>query len=324
MKVVVTGAAGHIGGNLVRALLARGVKPRVVVRSDRRALEGLDVEVVDGDVRDPASLERAFAGAERVFHLAAHISISPGEEELVQAINVRGVKNVVEACLSQRVKRLIHFSSIHALTSDPVDTPVDEARPLADDSPLTYDRSKAGGERAIQAGIARGLDAVVVNPTGVIGPHDYRPSRMGEVFLALYHRKMPGLVAGGFNWVDVRDVVDGALAAAERGRAGERYLLSGHRLTIRELAGLVEEVTGRRAPKIVSPMWLARASAPVATWIAIKSGKRPLFTSASLAALRNHKLVSHDKASRELGYQPRPARDTISDTFAWFKEAHAL
>ncbi|HEY7954220.1 MAG TPA: NAD-dependent epimerase/dehydratase family protein, partial [Polyangia bacterium] len=188
MKVVVTGAAGHIGGNLTRALIARGERPRVLVRSDRRALDGLDVEVVDGDVRDRASLERAFDGAERVFHLAAHISISPGEEELVEAINVRGVKNVVEACLARGVKRLIHFSSIHALASEPTGTPVDESRPLAADSPLTYDRSKAGGEREVRAGIERGLDAVVVNPTGVIGPHDYRPSRMGEVFLSLYRR----------------------------------------------------------------------------------------------------------------------------------------
>lgn len=324
MNVVVTGAAGHIGGNLVRALIARGEKPRVMVRRDRRALAGLDVEMVEGDVRDRASLTRAFAGAERVFHLAGHISISPSEAALVEEVNVGGARNVAEACREAGVKRLIHFSSIHALSPDPQDTPVDEARPLAERSDLPYDRSKARGEKEILAGVERGLDAVIVNPTGVIGPLDFRPSRMGEVLLALYHGKLPGLVEGGFNWVDVRDVTEGALAAAERGRVGERYLLSGHRLEMRELGALVEEVTGKKAPRFVSPMWLARAGAPIATFFAERGGKRALFTTASLKALRNHKIVSHDKASRELDYQPRPVRDTIADTFAWFREASML
>src|SRR5262245_3655090 len=247
-RVVITGASGHIGANLVRALVERGIRPRVLVHDDRRALEGLDVETIAGDVLDPASLAAAFDAADIVYHLAARISIVGSDELQTRAVNVEGTRNVVKVCLRARGGRLVHFSSIHALSTQPVDEPVDETRPLTGHAPAPhYDRSKADGEREVLAGVARGLDAVILNPTGVIGPHDYGPSHMGEVFLDLFHRRLPGLVVGGFDWVDARDVVAGALAAADRGRCGERYLLSGHRATIHELALLVEELTGRRA-----------------------------------------------------------------------------
>jgi dihydroflavonol-4-reductase len=297
----------------------------VVVHHDDRALAGLDVERVSGDLMSVESLTAAFSGCGLVFHLAAKISIDPREDDLLGTINVKGPENVAAACLAARVERLVHFSSIHALSSQPPEREIDETRePTRPDYPVAYDRSKAAGEAAIRAAVARGLDAVIVNPTGVIGPFDYRPSPMGEVFLDLYHRRLPGIVEGGFNWVDVRDVVSSAIAAAERGRTGERYLLSGHWMSVRELAALASEITGVGAPRLVSPMWLARASAPLATAVARMVGKRPLFTSASLHALRNHRLINHAKATRELGHQPRPLRDTITDIYAWFRETGQL
>ena len=324
MRIAVTGATGHIGGNLVRALIARGDEVRALVHDDERALDGINVEKIRVDVRDLAGLEKAFAGCERVFHLAARISIAPGDADQVHAVNVEGTQNVVEACLRQKVKRLIHFSSIHALSPEPRDGTVDETRPLAKESWLPYDRSKAGGELEIQKGISRGLDAVTVNPTAVLGPHDYKPSPMGSVLLDLYRRKLPALLDGGFDWVDVRDVVAGALAAAEKGRTGERYLLGGQRRTIYQLAETVEEVTGSKPPMFVAPMWLARASAPFATGFARLLGKPPRLTAESLHALRNHQMVSHDKASRELGYSARPLKETVSATFDWFKQANVV
>jgi dihydroflavonol-4-reductase len=324
MRIAVTGATGHIGANLVRALVLRGDQVRALVHDDERALDGLGVEKVNVDIRDLAGLERAFAGCDQVFHLAARISIAPGDGDEVHAVNVEGTRNVVEACLRQKVKRLIHFSSIHALSPEPRDAAVDETRPLAKESWLPYDRSKAAGELEIQRGIARGLDAVTVNPTAVLGPHDYKPSPMGTVLLDLYHRRLPALLDGGFDWVDVRDVVSGALAAAEKGRTGERYLLSGQRRTISELAKTVEEVTGSRPPMFVSPMWLARASAPFAAGFARLLGKPPRLTAESLHALRNHQLVSHDKAVRELGYSARPLKETVSAAFDWFKQANVV
>jgi dihydroflavonol-4-reductase len=210
------------------------------------------------------------------------------------------------------------------LASHPVAQALDEQRPLADDRALPYDRSKAAGERLVREAAARGLDAIVLNPTAVLGPHDYGPSAMGQVLLDLYHGRLPALIDGGFDWVDVRDVVAGALAAADRAPPGARYLLGGERRSVRELATLCTRVTGRPSPRLTSPMWLARIGAPFATAAARLRGSRPLFTSASLHALRNHRLVSHDKAVRELGYRARPLEETVEAAYGWFREAGAL
>jgi dihydroflavonol-4-reductase len=325
MRIAVTGAAGHIGNNLVRALNERGIQPRVVVHEDVRGLEGLDVEQVKGDLLDAASLARAFEGCERVFHLAAFVSIDARDDARVATINVDGPRNVTEACLRAKVKRLVHFSSIHAFSVDPVDAPIDETRaPTSPEYPIAYDRSKAAGERVVRDAVARGLDAVIVNPTGVIGPYDYRPSPLGQVFLDLYHRRLPGLVEGGFNWVDVRDVASAALAAAERGRTGEGYLLAGEWVSVPDLARMAERATGVKAPRIVSPMWLARASAPLLTAFARAAGRRPLYTAASLTALRGHRHISNDKARRELGFDPRPTEEMVRDVYDWFRSRGLL
>ncbi len=326
MKIAVTGATGHVGANLVRTLVEGGHQVRALVhRGNKRGLEEVGCTFVDGSLDDAGSLVRAFDGCERVFHLAARISIVPGDEELVRAVNVDGTGNVVAACEKVRIGRLVHFSSIHALSPDPHDQPIDETRALTSSPRMPpYDRSKAEAERLVQAGIGRGLDAIIVNPTAILGPHDYGPSAMGRVLLDLYHRKLPALVDGGFDWVDVRDVVAGALTAADRAPTGARYLLSGARKTVAELAGLVHEITGVRPPRLGSPMWLERVGAPFATAVARVAGKQPLYTRHSLHALRNHQLVSHDKATRELGYAPRPLVETLTAAYDWFRAHGAL
>ncbi|MBI5538341.1 MAG: NAD-dependent epimerase/dehydratase family protein [Deltaproteobacteria bacterium] len=325
MRIALTGATGHVGANLVRRLVELGHDVRALVHEDRRALEGVAVQAVPGDLLDVDSLVKAFSGADQVFHAAVRISIASGDEKLVHDTNVIGTRNVVEACVRAGVKRLIHFSSIHALSSTPVDQLIDESRPLASGSGLLpYDRSKSEAEQQVQAGVAKGLDAVILIPTGVLGPHDYRPSAMGQVLLDLALGRLPGLVDGAFNWVDVRDVIEGAIRASERCAAGERVLLSGHRKSLREIAVAVEHETGRKAPWFVSPMWLARASAPLVTAFARMTGKPPRVTTESLHALRNHKLISHDKATRLLDYHPRPFEETIAASIAWFKSAGAI
>jgi dihydroflavonol-4-reductase len=321
----VTGASGHVGANLVRALLEAGRPVRAIVHDDTAGIDGLPVERIEGDVRDVASLKLAFAEVDVVFHLASKITIGTDDPVLVRAINIGGARNVVEACLDAKVRRLVHFSSIHALSSEPADQVIDETRPPATGSVLPlYDVTKSEGEREVSAGVARGLDAVILNPTAVLGPHDYAPSRMGAVLLDLYHRRLPALVQGGFNWVDVRDVVRGAMAAEQKGRRGERYLLSGEWRTVAELAMVVEQTTQVKAPPFVVPMWVARLGVPFASATRRFTGKRPLFTSDSLSALRRHRWISHEKATRELGYQPRPLTETIADTFAWFRQAGRL
>jgi dihydroflavonol-4-reductase len=323
MTVVVTGANGHVGANLVRALLAEGRSVRALVYHSRRALQGLEVELVEGDVRDFASLQRGFEGAEVVYHLAAHISIRMNEWPLVEAINVLGTRNVVEASLQGGIRRLVHFSSIHAFNEQPHDKPVDESRPLKiPESPdiAPYDRSKAAGEREVRQGIARGLDAIIINPTAIVGPHDYYPSHFGQAILSLAQGNLPVLVPGGFNWVDVRDLIAGAMRAEREAPTGAKYLLSGHWLSVADVAALITELTGVRAPYVVCPIWLARLGLPFSMTFARLTGTRPLYTKVSLDSLLAYRYISHDKATRELAYHPRPFRETLLDTLRWFEE----
>ena len=323
MTVVVTGAAGHLGANLVRALLARGRAVRAIDRTDNwRPIDGLDVERLEGDIRDLEFLRRAFAGADVVYHAAGYISLRMDEWQLSESINVAGVRNVVQACRDAHVRRLVHFSSIHALKQEPLELPVDEARPLVclEDHNPPYDRSKAAGEAEVRRGVEQGLDAIIVNPTGIIGPHDYRPSFFGRVLLTMGRGAMPALVDAGFDWVDVRDVVEGAMRAEAQAPAGARYILSGHWVSVPALAALLAEITGKRPPRLVAPLWLAHLAAAVAAPFSRLSAQPPFFTPVSLMALRSNRHISHDRASRELGYQPRPFRETLQDTFRWFRE----
>ncbi len=321
MRVAVTGGTGHIGANLVRSLLDAGHSVRVLIHESTAALEGLQVERVSGDVRSLETLRELFAGIEVAYHLAGRISVDGDNGGLVQEINVEGTRNVVTAALECKIRRLLHTSSIHAYDMTP-GTPVTEASPKAS-SPghSAYDRSKAVGEEQVRQGIEQGLDAVIVNPSAVIGPNDFRPSRMGTFFLMAHQRKLPALIEGGFDWVDVRDVCSSMMSAIETGSAGENYNLTGHYATVKELAGLCERVTGVAAPRFSTPQWLARIGAPFAALGARALHREPLYTPESLAALRSERSAPHDKARRELGHDPRPLRQSVEDTYLWFRNA---
>jgi dihydroflavonol-4-reductase len=326
MIVAVTGATGHIGANLVRALIGQRRQVRALIHNSHEALDGLEIDLAQGDVGDPYTLTRAFTGAEVVYHLAAVISLSMNDWPEVEAVNVTGTRNVVEACLKCGVRRLVHFSSIHALVQEPLNKPVDELRPLVDSQGCPpYNRSKAAGEKEIREGIEQGLDAVILNPTAVVGPHDYQLSHFGEVLLAMARGRLPALVKGGFDWVDVRDVIQGALQAEQQAPIGAKYLLSGHWATVQDLAGLTEEILGTPAPRFVCPTWLARSSAPAVSVFNNLTGNRQLYTSVSIRALSQcNRNISHERATRELGYHPRPLRETLADTFRWFQDTGSL
>ena len=324
MTVAVTGASGHIGANLVRAVLKEGGAVRAVVHRETAGLDGLDVERVRADVRDAAALQRAFEGAEVVYHLAGIITFKSRRDEGAESVNVGGTRNVVAACQACNVKRLVHFSSIHAFSAYPRDKVVDETRPRCGPGAAAYDRSKADAEDVVMAAVEDGLDAIVVNPTGVIGPCDFHGSAMGRVLLDLYRGRLPAMVQGGFNWVDARDVCVGAMAAAESGRTGQQYLLAGHYLTIGELAARVAALSGEQKRPWTIPLALARAVVPLAALQGALTGRPPRFTKVSLDALCNHQRVSHEKARRELGYAPRPIETTLKDTFDWFRKQGIL
>ena len=321
MTTVVTGAAGHVGANLVRMLLDRGEPVRAVVRRSTAALEGLPVERVTADVCDPASLLRAFEGARCVLHLASLISITGDRDGRVFATNVAGARNVARAARAAGVERMVHVSSIHAFRQDPLHEPIDEGRARVEGpGHPAYDRSKAAGEAEVLAEVAAGLDAVIVNPTAIIGPHDYGPSRMGRFIQQVATRKLPALVPGGFDWVDVRDVCDGILAAAERGRTGENYLLSGQWRPVEQVARLVTELAGVPLPPTV-PLWAAHVGAPFIELWGRARGSEPLYTRESLAALAANRTIRNDKARRELGYAPRPPEDAFEAAYRWFVDA---
>jgi len=323
MTDLITGASGHIGANLVRALIAKGRPPRCLIHINTRALDGLDVEKITGDIRDLDSLNGAFKGVDTVYHLAGHISITNNGWEDLKETNILGTRNIVTSCLKNGIRRLVYFSSIHAFKREPVDRPVDETNPLVNgENNAPYDRSKAAGEKEVRRGIEEGLDAVILNPTSVIGPYDFQLSHMGEALLLMAQGKLPALIEGGFDWVDVRDVVEGAIQAEKLAPLGAKYLLSGQYATIRDLARLTEELIGTPPPRFVAPQWLVRTGAPALTAYSRLTRNRQLYTGATIRALSrcNHN-ISHERATRELNYQPRPLRSTLRDIFQWFQEA---
>jgi dihydroflavonol-4-reductase len=323
MTILITGATGHVGANLVRTLLAMGKPVRALVHIDRRAVEGLDIETVQGDVCKPESLDKAFEGVETVYHLAANLSLTAARQ--MGPVNVSGTRNVVDACLRHGIKRLVHFSSIDAIAYNPEIDLIDESSPLLQSSDyLSYGQSKAAAEREVQRGLERGLNVVTVRPTAILGPFDYQPSFFGEVLLSLARGKLPGLVTGGFDWVDVRDVIQGAIQAEAAAPSGIEYVLSGHWASLCDVASIVNDVAGRGVPKFVCPLWLAEIGAPFVTGYSRMRKRRPLFTTFSIKTVRNSRHVSHEKASRELDYQPRPLQQSIEDTLKWFCECGKL
>ena len=319
VQVAVTGASGHIGSNLCRRLVEAGYAVRAQYLSSGRPLEDIPVEMVRGDVRDREFARDFVRGSELVFHLAARISIAGDPTGDVWQTNVDGTRCVAEACLAARVRRLIHFSSIHAFEQRPREKPLDEQRGPVGPSAFVYDRSKVGGEDVIRDAVSRGLDAVILNPTAVIGPEDHRPSHMGKVLMALADGRMPVIVDGGFDWVDVRDVVDAAIAAVDRGRTGERYLLSGEWASLMAVAHHVDAAVNRRRVRLVLPVWVARPFVPVVGLVARLAGSPPVFTNESLAIVaEGNRAIRHDLATRELGFRPRPLKQTVEDTIRYF------
>ncbi len=327
MRTVVTGATGHLGNNLVRALLERGQQVRALVlpQDDPRPLAGLAVEQVEGDVRDLGSLMWALRDADTVYHLAGIITIAPGRSALLQQVNVQGTRNVIEAVLRSGVRRLVHTASIHAIVEPPHGTTIDESWPFDPARiPTEYGRSKAEAALEVLAAVARGLDAVICCPTGIVGPHDYVPSEFGQLILNVARRRLPAYVQGSYDFVDVRDVARGLIAAGERGRRGESYILSGEQVTVAQLMAWIEEASGVPAPRVGLPAGVARWAAGLAARYARLRGTKPLFTAESVDILCSNCCISHEKATRELGHRPRPLRETIADTVRWFREAGAL
>lgn len=319
MKIVVTGSTGFIGSCLVRDLVRKGASLTAFSIDDPP--EDQKVFHIKGDVRDPAAVRRAVAGADLVYHLASAIALTKDKHACLRDVNVNGVRTITEACLTEGVKRLVYVSSIHAFDQKPRHQTLDESRTyVPEDNLLVYDRSKAMAEMVVKNAASRGLDAVIVNPSGVIGPYDPGTSHMGNVLCRMFQGRIPVLVRGGFNWVDVRDVVAGIQAAAAQGRTGENYILGGHWCTIGRLARLVNRIRGSRQVPVVVPATVAKMAAPFAVkWNQFR--KKPCyFTPYSVEALKANPHVDYGKAKSELQYHSRPLQTTLEDTYQWLIE----
>jgi len=320
--ILVTGAAGHIGNVLIRELLSEGrpVRALILPGEDISSLDGLDIEFEEGNVLDPLSLDRAMEGIDIVFHLAGVISIMPGHNEWMRKVNVDGTRNVLQAAKKAGVARLVYTSSIHALSRN-WKGKIDERVPFdPNNSAGGYDRTKAAASLAVLESVKDGLDAVIVCPTGVIGPHDYRGSEMGDLLMDWLQKKLHFLVKGSYDFVDVRDVARGHILACDRGLKGELYILSGWQIKVIELKKLVQEALGQRIVAVTVPFWMAKIGAKVMPLYYRLTKKTPKFTDYSLETLQSNSNVSCGKAKRELGYNPRDLATTIKDTVRWLMQ----
>ena len=322
MSILVTGASGHVGFTLVQHLIRQGRRVRTLTRYRTPYLAPLPVEFVDGDLCEKESLHAAFAGVDVVYHVAASISLLPGAAPHLTRVNVLGTRNIVDLCREHGVRRLVYFSTLEALRTDPLDSPVDELRPLVgDDFPLAYSRTKAMATSLVLNAMASGLDAVVIYPSAVIGPNDYRQAAGNWLLLQLAFGNLPVLLPGGYNWVDVRDVVAGAVQAEQYAPPGASYVLSNQWASLQDIARMVHAAGGPRPPRLLIPAAIAGWAALPAEWLARLLRKHAFFTRHALYTVRvNNHQVSHQRATADLGYQPRPLQETVADTLAWFEQ----
>lgn len=316
--ILVTGANGHLGNHLCRQLLAAGQRVRAMVHRRRDALEGLDLERITADVTDGRAFEGAARGCDWILHAAARIDLDDRALGPMSRVNQLGTLNAVAAARAAGA-RLVHVSSIEALEPFPLQQRVDETRALTEHPAFAYGSTKAEAERTVRSAIGNGLDAVIVNPTAMLGPEDHGPSHAGRMIQQLIGRELPALVTGGFDWVDVRDVASAIIAAAARAPTGARYLLGGRWRSLRDLARMVCAEAGCSPPPTL-PRTLAWIGLPFATAWSRLTSTTPRFTRGSLTVLAEYRDVDHSRATRELGYAPRPLEDTVADTVAWFRE----
>jgi dihydroflavonol-4-reductase len=318
---LITGATGHIGNVLVRELLRRKEEVRVFVLpgEDLSPLEGLEIDVVRGNILDPVALEKALENIEYVFHLAGIISIMPGKDSLVHDVNVVGTTNIVEAAKKANVKKFIHTSSIHAFKRVPKGIIVDELVTIDPNSTIAaYDQSKAEATLAVLEQAKIGFPAVIVCPTGVIGPFDFKSSEMGTLIQEWMLHKVNFLIEGNYDFVDVRDVVQGMILAREKGKVGQIYILSGELIRVIDLWRLVKELVSFRSSFINIPCWLAKTVAFFTQTYYRMTKTKPRFTTYSIETLNTNANISNLKARSVLGYQPRSLKESIRDTVNWW------
>jgi dihydroflavonol-4-reductase len=321
-QVFVTGASGFVGSAVVRALIGAGFAVRALVRpsSPRINLEGLDIGIHDGDMRDPAAVVHAARGARYVFHVAADYRLWARNPQDIVRNNVDGTRAVLKAAKAAGAERIVYTSSVATLKPSEADILGDETRPLAESEAIgSYKRSKVAAERLVESVIVDdGLPVVIVNPTAPVGPRDVRPTPTGRIMVEAASGRMPAFVDTGLNLVHVDDVAAGHVAALQHGRVGERYILGGENMTLADMLAKIARLGGRRPPRVRLARPLVFPLAYAAEAAARVTGREPFVTLDGLRMAKNRMFFTSAKAERELGYRARPADAAIRDAVQWF------
>jgi len=283
-------------------------------------LEDINVELIQGDVLNVDDLRKLISGCETVINCAAIISIHGDKDGSVFRTNTEGPKNVGKVCREKGVKKIIHISSVHALQEHPHTELFDERRQYKTEGADPYDYSKALGEQNILNEAGNNIAVVIVRPSSVAGPYDFKPSEIGKALMDFFNRKIPALPEGGYDFVDVRDVANSIVSAIEKGKDREAYHLTGKYFSMKDFACMIHKVTGKKVPKTVIPYSLLKMSLPLINLYSKVSGAAPLFTSVSIDALMyGNKQMDHSKASAHLGHHARPFEETLRDFYRWKK-----
>ncbi len=327
MMILITGATGYIGNVLTSELFRRGYKDLrlfVAENEDISHVKEYAKEIIYGDIRDLFAVKRAVLGCEYVFHLAGLVKLNGIRNKNLFEINVNGTHNIVEACLEKEVKRLVYVSSVHALKEPPAGKDMDESF----DNNLknltgAYARSKAMATMEVLNGIQKGLDAVIVFPSGIIGPYDYRHSHTGDAIkMFINAKKTQYYFDGAYDFVDVRDVADGLIKAWKKGEKGQGYIISGSRIKLDEILDEVEANTGKKLKRKKVNIFFVKLGAFFAPLYYALLGKRPLFSKYSVDVLMSNYNISNIKAKNKLGFSPRPIKETIRDMVKWLLRKH--
>lgn len=323
IKSVMTGATGHVGYALLLELIKNGETPTILIRKDIDIFDGLNCVKAFGDVTDPASLEKAFEGADVVYHSAGVIELKPGNEDWVYKVNVTGTKNVVEACKKCGVRKLVYMSSVDTyppLPDNQLMTELSHYDPEILEG--TYAKTKAEATQyVIDANGTDGLETVILQPSACIGPYDYKVSSIGEMVRMFIKGNFPVTMDFGmYNFVDVRDVAQASVAASTKGKPGECYLICGEAMTVAEFIRITAKATGRKNPKLVLRKGLADFAAPIMEVYYKLANATPLFTRYSIRKLVSNCNFSNAKAKAELDYNPMPVEQSIVDMVNWIRE----
>lgn len=326
---LVTGAAGHLGSALLARLLELGKDVRALILPDEKDIPVGDYELFYGDVTKKESLKAFFDNPDQkdliVIHCAGIVTISSEYQQKVYDVNVNGTKNIVDICLKNAVKKLIYISSVHAIPEKPVGETITEVYDFNPDTVVgPYAKTKAEATAYVFASAKQGLNVSIVHPSGICGPYDDGRSHLTTLVIDYYKRRLTSGVDGGYDFVDVRDVVEGIIACSEKGRAGEGYILSNRFYEMREILELLHQISGKKKITRYLPFWFVKAIAPLAEIYYKILRQAPLFTAYSIYTLNTNAIFSHEKATKELSYQTRAMEETLADTIDWLKTRNIL